>query len=436
VAESSLADAGSARTADGRALEAAPTADLRVLVLGPGAAAVSDGLRFEAMAPALARLGVEIASWAPATGPDAPDEFEALEAALSWAGVVVLRRSYVTAHVCVECRVRSFDRREIRDHAAATGHTVVESPFAAIRPLVGLLESERDALGGRALVYDTDDDFFAAEIAPDGEDWLERDLVARILALATLVTTATPVLAERLGRMTKAPVRLIRNALDPAWYAAPGGVARAADGGEPQLGAGPDPAPAGGPRIVYHGSAARLPDYQVARPAVDALAAVTPGTRRIWLGSADDRVRGIVDEARPWVAGVRGFAAGLAAAQPDIGLAPLRDTPYDRARSELHWLEYSLVGAATVASGFAGPGPYDPIRDGVDGLLARTEEEWRSCLGRLVASPGAREEIAGRARERTLAEYSVAVRAHEWADAYRWAAEHPGFGSRDGSRAG
>jgi hypothetical protein len=426
---------GSARTCDQRSGGTSRTADLRVLVLGPGAAAASDEIRFEAMAPALAGLGLEIASWAPATGPDAPDEFEALEAALSWAGVVVLRRSYMTAHVCVECRARSFDRREIREHAAASGHAVVESPFAAIRPLVGLLEAEPDALGGRALVYDTDDDFFAADLAPDGEDWLERDLVARILALAALVTTATPVLAGRLERLTQAPVRVVRNALDPAWYAAPGRPAEPQTAGERAPGgrseAGP---PSDGPRVAYHGSAARLPDYELARPAVDALAAVSPGMRRIWLGSADDRVRGIVDEVRPWVAGVREFAAGLAAARPDIGLAPLRDTPYDRARSELHWLEYSLVGAATVASGFEGPGPYDPIRDGVDGLVARSGDDWRRCVRLLVTSPGAREEIAGRARERTLAEYSAAVRAEEWAGAYRWAAEHPGPGRRDGSR--
>ena len=83
------------------------------------------------MAPALAGHGIEIASWAPATGPGAPDEYEALEAALDWAGLIVLRRSYRTAHVCVECRARSFDRAEMRGHAASTGHSVMQEPQAA-----------------------------------------------------------------------------------------------------------------------------------------------------------------------------------------------------------------------------------------------------------------------------------------------------------------
>ena len=123
------------------------------------------------------------------------------------------------------------------------------------------------------------------------------------------------------------------------------------------------------------------------------------------------------------------FAAELAKAHPDIGLAPLVDEPFNRARSELHWLEYSMAGATTMASGTMGGGPYEVIRDGVDGLLARNKGEWIEGLRRLSASPALRQELAGRARERVLAEYAAADRAAEWAAAYRWAAEHAGRGS-------
>jgi glycosyltransferase involved in cell wall biosynthesis len=399
--------------------------ELRVLVLGPGAAGASDALRFEAVAPALAGHGIELVSRSPADMPAGSDatrsnadgEFEALEAALAWSDVVVLRRSYRTAHVCLGCPVRTFDRAEIRAHAAATGHSTVESPFALIRPLVGLLEAEPGALGDRALVYETDDDIFAADLAPGAEDWLERDLVERMLALADLVTTTTPVLAARLSRRTQAPVRVIRNALDPACYGAarrPGRTGRAP----------------GDPRLVYHGVAGRIHDYEIARPAVDAVAREFPALRRVWLGATTSEIAGAVDETRPWVAGLPGFAAALVAADPDIGLAPLADTSYNRARSELHWLEYALAGAPTIASGFADAGPYDPIRDGVDGLIARTPADWERHLRALAGSPALRAEIAGRARERVLADYSVSARAAEWAAAYRWAAEHSGSGRR------
>jgi glycosyltransferase involved in cell wall biosynthesis len=387
--------------------EASPT---RVLVLGPGEASASDALRFVAMAPPLARFGVELACWSPTEVPDAAAEFEILGAVLSMANVVVLRRSYRTYHSCLACPLRTLDRTEIRGHAEATGHDVVESPFALVRPLVGLLEAEPGALGGRAIVYDTDDDLFSADLPAGAEDLLERDLVERILGLADLVTATTPLLAGRLAGRTKAPVRVIRNALDPSWY------------GPRNAGRGDRPAEE--VRVVHHGSAARLAEYEVARPAVDTVARETPGMQRVWVGSTDARIRAAVDEARPWVQGLPEFANALAEARPDIGIAPLRDTPYNRCRSELHWLEYSLAGAATIASGFAGPGPYDPIRDGVDGLIARDASDWQKHLRALAGSADLRANLAGNARERVISGYSPIGRAAEWADAYKWVVEN------------
>ena len=401
---------------DSAAPEPASLAGLNVLVIGPGGAGASDALRFEAVAPSLASHGVELVSWSPASSPDAPDEFAAFETALGWADVVVMRRTYRTAHVCLDCPVRGYDVAEMRAHAAAFGHAIVEAPFSLVRPLVGLLEAEPAALRGRALVYETDDDVLSAEAPAGAEDWLELDLVERILGLADLVTTTTPVLAERLRARTKAPVRVIRNALNPAWYSSRGPAAGAA--------------PAGDPRVVYHGVASRTGDYEIARPAVDAVAGRIAGLRRVWLGSTSPAVAALVDEARPWVAGAPGFAAALVQAQPDIGLAPLRDTPYNSCRSELHWLEYALAGAPTIVSGLRGPGPYDPVRDGVDGLVAHSPADWKRHLSALATSRDLRSEIAGRARERVLAEYTVAARAVEWAAAYNWAAAHAGTGRK------
>ena len=393
-----------------------PRRGLRVLVIGPGAVSASDALRFVAMAPALTGHGIELVNWMPegsiGGGATLGDPFEELESALGWADVVVLRRHYRTWHACLGCALRTLDAAQARDHSALTGHDVVLAPFSAVRPLVQLLESEPGVLGERALVYETDDDLFSADLPDGAEDILERDLVARILRLADLVTVTTPVLARRLRPRTSAETRVIRNAVDPAWYDA--STARLDLPGDP--------------RVVYHGVPARLRDYAVARPSLDALARERPALRRVWLGSDAPEVTAVVDIACPWVAGMAPFAAALVASRPDIGIAPIEDTHYNRARSELHWLEYAMAGAPTVVTGVDGPGPYDAVRDGIDGLVARTPGDWDRHLRVLVASPDLRAEIAGRARERVLAEYTVSARAAEWADAYRWAGGHAGIG--------
>jgi len=405
-----------------------------LLVYGELDSGVSALLRVGQFRKPLAALGVEVRGWSSfaddvLSGGSAAGANSAVRAgeragtdalreigmtAIAWADVILFRRFNSTHYVCTECEDDFPGPDGNRRHLADSGHySLPIDPL--IRPIVGLLATHPSMLGGRAIVYETDDDPLAYP------DWTglgptarrERDLIEKLLGMADLVITTTPVLAGRLAGVAGAPVRVIRNALEPSWYT----------DAKPDC---PGDAP-GEPRVVYHGVPVRLRDYEVARPAVDAVASEIPGLRRVWLGAANEpRVAAALDEVRPWVDGGREFAAALVAARPDIGLAPLLDERFNRAKSELHWLEYSLAGAATIASGFAGGGPYDVVRDGVDGLVAHSPAEWAGHLRSLAASPDLRLEVAARARERVLADYTVDARAPEWADAYRWAAEHPG----------
>jgi glycosyltransferase involved in cell wall biosynthesis len=410
--------------------------EVHVLAYGELDAGVSAELRLGLFREPLAALGVELRGWSSfaddilrgggTAGAGATSAFVGMRsdsaalrevglAAIAWADVILFRRFTSTHSVCTECEAVFSGPTEHERHLRESGHFSVPTDVF-LRPIVELMAAHPGILGGRAIVYETDDDPL------DFPDWTglgptarrERDLVESVLGLADLVTTTTPILARRLAGVTEAPIRVIRNAVDPAWYA-------------PHRPDGHPDAP-GYPRVVYHGVPVRLRDYEVARPAVDAVALEVPDLRRVWLGAANEpRVLAAVDEVRPWVDGASEFGAALVAARPDIGLAPLVDEPFNRARSELHWLEYSLAGAATIVSGFGGGGPYDVVRDGVDGLVAYSPADWGRHLRSLAASPDLRSELAGRARERVLAEYTAAVRAPEWADAYRWAAEHAGM---------
>ena len=398
---------------------------LHVLVYGSIDRGVCDRYRFGMFADRLMGEGIELRPW------DrhrilVPNQFEDDPAAavdgglvdldretLDWADVIVFRRWYQTVWACADCDVEPGDRIRLAGHAAATGHEAAE-PELLLRPLLATILERPEILRGRAIVYETDDDLLARDPGNGLTRRVaaERDVIETLLRRADLVTVATPVLATVAARYNDA-VRVVRNAVDPAWYAAP------------PVG----PPPLGSPRLLYYGVPVRLRDYALCHGAVEAVVAAHPSARRIWLGAANEpAVAAIVDEVGPYVEGLPAFARALVEARPDIGLAPLLDEPFNRAKSELHWLEYSLAGAATVASASAGPGPYDVIRDGHDGLLARTPADWHRALAELAASADRRAELAGRARERILVEYDPAVRAAEWADAYRWAADHAGRG--------
>jgi glycosyltransferase involved in cell wall biosynthesis len=407
------------------------TEPLRVLVYGALDSGVTDSLRVGCFVRPLAGLGVEVRSWqsfaddllgggaggtrTTTASPEAAAGGDFLRdaglTALAWADVVVFRRWRSTHLVCTECELAFTREPEFAAHVRSSGHKTLV-PDLLLRPIVELLTTHPALLGNRAVVYDTDDDIL------DYPNWTglgaaagrERDLSLRILAVADVVTAATPVLGERLRPYSRGQVRVIRNAIDPSWYEGT-----------------PRPDLPGDPRVFYHGVPARLRDYQVARSAVEAVAADVPGLRRVWLGAAHEpRVAACMDETLPWVDGLPAFGAALAAARPDIGLAPLLDEPFNRAKSELHWLDYSMAGAPTLATTFNGPGPYDVIRDGVDGLLARSPADWERHLRSLAASRVLREELAGRAKERVLAEYTLADRALEWADVYKWASSQGG----------
>ena len=405
------------------------TSAVNVLVYGALDGGSCDVFRAGMYTDYLAALGVTLRPWTELRVDFAPGwenrpqealdsgAFEIDRTDLDWADVLLFRRYYFTAPACEECDTASRHEADMAEHARATGHRVRGPLDRLLRPLWARLLSDPTFLGGRAIVYETDDDVLATPAWSDHSviARLEADLIRSMLGRADLVTVSTPPLERMAGRYNRA-VRLIRNAVEPAWYPDPASI----------------PEREGEPRVLFYGVPKRLRDYAECVEVVNEVARSVRGTRRVWMGGDDPAVRAVADEVIAYVRGAPAFARALVEARPDIGLAPVADEPFNRARSELHWLEYAMAGAPTVASRLMGGGPYDVVRDGGDGRLARNKAEWREALRSLARSPARRTEIAGRARERVLAEYRVADRAVEWADAYRWAAEHAGRGVATG----
>jgi hypothetical protein len=383
--------------------------------------------------PVLADLGVEMrhisqVRFRPAKGWEDKPLLETAQAGkveldtsdLEWADVVVFRRYYNTAMKCSldgETKVCGFITLD-ETAAAAHQHKMdrQDDITRIIWPVV------RDGYGG-GIIYETDDNHW--EIKPWNGYYpdvlAERDLIADMTRRADLVTVAVPALIPSYGRFNN-NIRVIRNAVDSDLYVrdTPRGTYSKQ-------------------RLVYYGSTARMRDYAGHYAtgnrddgdgfAYRAVEANRDLLTRVFIGTSTGSeavIAKVFDEQTPYVQGIAAFSKALVESDGDIGIAPLGGDVFDRCKSELHWLEYSLAGMATVAQRFAGKdSPYSVIKEGVDGFLARTSTEWQDAVGRLARNPNLVRDIAATAEERVRREYDSRVRAPEWADAFRWAAEHP-----------
>lgn len=95
--------------------------------------------------------------------------------------------------------------------------------------------------------------------------------------------------------------------------------------------------------------------------------------------------------------------------QVDVHLVPLSPSRFAACKSELKWIEAALVGRPVVA---AAVGPYrDRVRDGENGWLAATPEQWRLALLAAIDDPIRRLACGAAARAEVLAAWTTATAA-------------------------
>jgi glycosyltransferase involved in cell wall biosynthesis len=96
----------------------------------------------------------------------------------------------------------------------------------------------------------------------------------------------------------------------------------------------------------------------------------------------------------------------------DIGVYPLALEEWVSGKSGLKAIQYMAFGIPCVATE-VGTVPMI-IRDGDNGLLARTEEEWLSALERLIDDPQLRRRLGERARKDAVERYSTRAVAADY----------------------
>jgi hypothetical protein len=102
----------------------------------------------------------------------------------------------------------------------------------------------------------------------------------------------------------------------------------------------------------------------------------------------------------------------------DIGLAPLRDTAFNRARSNVKLKEYAAAGAMWLASPV---GPYAGMGEEEGGLLVG-DDDWLGALEALLTDADRRRALTERARAWARTQ-TIGAGAARWQAAYRDAVE-------------
>lgn len=103
-----------------------------------------------------------------------------------------------------------------------------------------------------------------------------------------------------------------------------------------------------------------------------------------------------------------------AEAEFDIALAPLRDTGFNRARSNIKLKEYAAAGAMWLASPV---GPYVGMGEEQGGLLVE-DDDWLDALESLLGDDARRRELTDRARA-WAAGQTIRAGAARWQTAFR-----------------
>jgi glycosyltransferase involved in cell wall biosynthesis len=244
------------------------------------------------------------------------------------------------------------------------------------------------ARAGVPFVFDFDDAVFERYVSPSNGylSYLKFPGKTRtICRLAAHVTAGNEYLADY-ARQVNPRVTVVPTTVDTGRYT----VAPRAPNEVPVIG--------------WTGSYSTVQHLDTLRPALRRLARRERFRLRV-VGAPGYKIEGLDVEAMTWrpeteVEDLRPL---------DVGVMPLPDDRWSRGKCGMKALQYMGLGIPAVCSPVGVNSSI--IRDGENGMLAATEDEWVEKLSRLLREPALRERL-GRAGRATVEEhYSAAVQA-------------------------
>ncbi|MFL5283107.1 MAG: glycosyltransferase [Rhodopila sp.] len=254
---------------------------------------------------------------------------------------------------------------------------------------------------GAALLYDLDDDLLhIARTHPEVKTLRPKaQVVRRLLAQSDAAWVSTPALADSVRPLAR-DLTIIPNGLDERIWAA----------------TAPTRPPPGPLRLLCMGTTTHDRDFAMIMPALVRLAEefrnevaidvigmtgapLPPGINRVG-------VPPFASQSYP------GFVTWLTLVQPGwhIGLAPLLDTAFNRAKSPIKAIDYVALGLGVLASDM--PVYQGSVADGPAGqLVANDPRAWYATLSWLIRNREMRATLTTGARQAFLSRCSLAIQA-------------------------
>lgn len=259
--------------------------------------------------------------------------------------------------------------------------------------LVGPAFLERRLARVGSFIYDFDD---AIHLPNSSEvnrafGWLKfPEKTAEICRLARAVTVGNNYLAEFASRYNK-DVTIVPSSVDTAVYTP-----------------GPARAPRVKPVVGWMGSST---SQALIEPFAPLLARIPEAGLTLRLIS-DRRPLSFSFpfEWKPWsaeteVEDLRDF---------DLGIMPLPDTEWAKGKCAMKILQYMGVGVPSIGSALGGN--LEVVKDGENGLLATSSDDWIEKITRVARDPALAQRLGARGRETVMARYSAEVCADRFAE--------------------
>lgn len=241
--------------------------------------------------------------------------------------------------------------------------------------VLDLFESLKEAYPDKKFISETDDWIFdvpSYNVAsnPYRPNSVYEQIAHKQLSMSDAIICSTEFLKENMVRMfPEKPVHVIPNSIDFSIW---DNIQFESEKKEGMI------------RIIYSGCGNHSGDLEIVKPVLLALLEEFQNLEIVMIQAFkcfEDVNHPRFIQMKKWTP-INMFPVLLKSLGGDIGIAPLRDNDFNRAKSNLRWLEYSALKIPTVASSVR---PFnESIKHESDGFLSSTKGEWYSNLKTLI----------------------------------------------------